>query len=532
MDGSKQAKAQAREKAREQVYGTVIVGTGFAGLGMAIKLKQSGERDFLVLEKAGEVGGTWRDNHYPGCACDVQSHLYSFSFEPNPGWSRMFSPQPEIWAYLRQCAAKHGLYPHIRFQAELSEARWDEEARLWRLKTGDGQRLAARVLVSGTGGLSRPAYPTGIKGLGTFAGKTFHSQDWDHGYDLRGKRVAVIGTGASAIQFVPQIQKQVARLDLYQRTPPWIVPKPDRPISDGERRLFRRLPLAQKLYRTAIYWMLEARVLGFAINPKLMKLIQRIALAHIHRQVKDPALRAKLTPDYVIGCKRVLISNDYYPALAQPNVEVVTDGIREVRAHGIVGADGVERKIDAIIFGTGFHAVDSAAAAPDLWPRRRGPDGRLEGRPRSLQGQYRGRLSQFVPDRRPQYRPGAQLDGLHDRVPGGLHHGRAAHHAAQAPGQRGSNAGSAGRLQPPAPGQAQPRGVERGRLQELVPARQRQERHPVARLHLAVPACLEPLRSGALYNGAGKPGARCRWGNCCRAGVTTSCPHSRREKTR
>ncbi|MDR3417415.1 MAG: NAD(P)/FAD-dependent oxidoreductase [Nevskia sp.] len=351
-------RSATRSATRSGPVRVAIVGTGFSGLGMAIRLKQAGVEDFVVLEKAADVGGTWRDNHYPGCACDVQSHLYSFSFEPNPGWSRMFSPQPEIWNYLRHCADKYGIRPHIRFNAEVTTAKWDEKASVWRLKTADGGQLSAKVLVSGMGGLSRPAYPEGIKGLEKFKGRSFHSQQWDHDYDLAGKRVAVIGTGASAIQFVPQIQKEVARLDLYQRTPPWIVPKPDRSIGAFEHRLFKSLPLSQRLFRGAIYWMLEARALGFTVSPRLMKLVQVEGVRHIHRHIKAPELRARLTPKYTIGCKRVLISDDYYPALAQPNVEVIDSGIREVRAHGIVGTDGKERAVDAIIYGTGFHATD------------------------------------------------------------------------------------------------------------------------------------------------------------------------------
>ncbi len=339
-----------------------IVGTGFAGLGMAIKLKQAGMNDFVILEKAADVGGTWRDNNYPGCACDVQSHLYSFSFEPNPDWSRMFSPQPEIHAYLRHVADKHALRPHIEFSSEVTQARWDESEHLWRLRTADGRSFAARVLVSGMGGLSRAAYPADIKGLENFHGKTFHSQQWDHAYRTEGKRIAVIGTGASAIQFVPQLQKSAARVDLYQRTPPWIMPKPDRRVSVLERVLFRRLPLTQRLMRGAIWSMLETRALGFVVDPRLMKLAQKMAERHLARQVRDRGLRARLTPDYTMGCKRVLISNDYYPALTQPNVDVLTCGIREVRAHSIVGNDGVEREVDAIVFGTGFQAADPVPA--------------------------------------------------------------------------------------------------------------------------------------------------------------------------
>lgn len=335
----------------------LIVGTGFSGLGMGIKLKEAGIESFTILERANDVGGTWRDNNYPGCACDVQSHLYSFSFEPNPNWTRMFARQPEIKAYLQHCAQKYALLPHIRYDSEVVRAEYDEAAAMWTVTTRKGEVHRANVLVSGMGGLSTPAYPT-LKGLENFKGKTFHSADWDHGYDLAGKRVAVIGTGASAIQFVPKVAEKVARLDLYQRTPVWIIPKPDRVISAAERALFRRFPKLQLALRNSIYWMLETRVLGFVINPRLMKLVEREARGHIRRQIADPALRAKVTPDYTIGCKRILISDDFYPAISRANVDVITEGIREVRANSIVAADGSEREVDAIIFGTGFKAQD------------------------------------------------------------------------------------------------------------------------------------------------------------------------------
>jgi len=335
----------------------LIVGTGFAGLCMAIKLREAGITDFVVLERASEPGGTWRDNNYPGCACDVQSHLYSFSFELNPDWSRMFARQPEIKAYLAHCVEKYELAQHIRYGATVNEARFDDAASVWRVRTEDGRSFSARFLVSGMGGLSTPAYPD-VKGLSNFKGKTFHSADWDHAYDLKGKRVAVIGTGASSIQFVPQIAKEVAQLDLYQRTPPWIMPKADRAISGREQRLFRKYPIAQKAVRAGIYALMESRALGFVVNPKLLTLAERFARSYIARKIADPVLRAKVTPDFAFGCKRVLISNDYYPALTRPNVDVLTDGIREVRAHSIVGNDGVEREVDAIIYGTGFKAQD------------------------------------------------------------------------------------------------------------------------------------------------------------------------------
>lgn len=338
-------------------FHTLIVGTGFAGLGMAIKLKEEGQSDFAILERAADVGGTWRDNNYPGCACDVQSHLYSFSFEQNPDWSRMFASQGEIWAYLRACSEKYGLGPHLRFGADVTGARWNDDAQQWRLSTRDGRSFTCRVLICGMGGLSNPTIPD-LKGKADFKGMQFHSAQWRHDVDLEGKRIAVIGTGASAIQFVPQIRQLARRVDLYQRTPPWIVPKPDRTISAIERRVFKRFPLLQRLYRKAIYWTLESRILGFTVDPRLMKLFEIVARGHIKRQVKDPALRAKLTPDYTIGCKRILISDDYYPALTQPNVEVIADGVREIRASSVVAGDGSEREVDVIIWGTGFRAAD------------------------------------------------------------------------------------------------------------------------------------------------------------------------------
>jgi cation diffusion facilitator CzcD-associated flavoprotein CzcO len=352
----------------QQDVRVAIVGSGFAGLGMAIRLRQAGIEDFVVLEKADDVGGTWRDNSYPGCACDVPSHLYSFSFAPNPEWTRTFSPQPDIWGYLRRCARRYGVMEHTRFGHELLDAGWDEDAQRWRLETSRGE-LTAQALVLGTGPLSAPSIPD-LPGLQRFEGTTFHSATWDHDHDLDGERVAVIGTGASAIQFVPQIQPRVGRLHLFQRTAPWIMPRPDRPLRAWERRLYRALPAAQLLMRAGIYWARESFVLGFR-HPRVMRWGQRLALRHLHRQVADPELRRKLTPTYRMGCKRVLISNDYLPALGRENVEVVTDAIREVRERSIVTADGAEREVDTIIFATGFHVTDMPAAE-----RVRGRDGR------------------------------------------------------------------------------------------------------------------------------------------------------------
>lgn len=335
----------------------VIIGTGFSGLGMAMRLKQSGENEFIVLEKEAEVGGTWLVNHYPGCACDVQSHLYSFSFEQNPGWSRMFAPQSEILNYLKDCADKYGVRPHIRFSTELTEASYNETSANWTLKTAGGETITAQFVISGMGGLSRPSYPS-IPGIESFTGKAFHSQQWEHDYDLTGKRVAVIGTGASAIQFVPRIAPIVGQLNLYQRTPPWVISKPDRRILATEKILFRRMPKTQAAIRTAIYWLMESRAVAFTLNPRLMKVAERWAKSHIRRNISDPVLRDKVTPDYTIGCKRILISNDYYPALNRSNVDVITEGIREIRGNIIVAEDGSEREVDVIIYGTGFAATD------------------------------------------------------------------------------------------------------------------------------------------------------------------------------
>jgi cation diffusion facilitator CzcD-associated flavoprotein CzcO len=338
----------------------VIVGTGFAGICMAIKLRAAGMHDFVVLEKADDLGGTWRDNTYPGCRCDVPSHLYSFSFEPNPEWSHTFSPQPEIWEYIRRCSAKYGVDPHIRYGHAVLGAEWDDDQQLWRVETAQGE-ITANVVVSGMGALHEPSIPD-LPGLDAFEGTRFHSAEWDHEHDLAGDRVAVIGTGASAIQFVPRIQPQVEQLHLFQRTAPWVMPLPDRELSELERRVYRRLPAAQLAMRAGIYWTRETFVLGF-MHPRLNKrIVERMARRHMEAQIPDPELRRRLTPDYTIGCKRILISDDYYPSLLQPNVEVVTDGIREIRARSIVDAKGVERDVDTIIFGTGFHVTDIPAA--------------------------------------------------------------------------------------------------------------------------------------------------------------------------
>jgi cation diffusion facilitator CzcD-associated flavoprotein CzcO len=339
------------------VLDVLIVGAGFSGLGMAIKLLQAGTTSFLVIEKADDIGGTWYANRYPGCACDIPSHLYSFSFERNPDWSRMFSPREEIQNYLKSCSQRYGLESYIRTNTAMREAIWDEPGSLWRVSTADGSTLRARVLVSAVGGLHVPKYPE-IKGLDKFAGPKFHSSEWQASVELEGKRIAVIGTGASAIQFVPEIAPHAGRLSVFQRTPPWVVPKSDFAISERWKKSFRRLPLLGWLFRESIFWLYEGRVTGFLGFNWLRKRAEKIAHNHLEAQVSDPKLRKLLAPKYAFGCKRVLISNDFYPALQRPNVELVTEAIAEVRERSIVTQDGKERPVDVIVYGTGFRATE------------------------------------------------------------------------------------------------------------------------------------------------------------------------------
>ncbi|MGI8729202.1 MAG: flavin-containing monooxygenase [Solirubrobacteraceae bacterium] len=337
-----------------------IVGAGFAGIGMAIGLRRAGIEDFVVLERAEDIGGTWQANTYPGCQCDVPSHLYSFSFEPNPGWSRTYSRQREIWDYLRRCVQRHGLGAHLRLGAEMTGATWHSEQQHWYVQTTGGD-LSAELLIDATGPLSHPARPS-IPGLEDFDGTLFHSASWDHEHDLAGERVAVIGTGASAIQLVPQIADRVGAMHVFQRTAPWILPHSDRPITRSERRLYRAVPMAQRAVRAAVYWGREAFVIVFAKRPGLARIVERAARLHLRRQVRDPALRRRLAPDFRLGCKRVLISNQFYPALTRPNVELVTEPIAAIEGRDVVLAGGGRREVDTIILGTGFHVTDPPTA--------------------------------------------------------------------------------------------------------------------------------------------------------------------------
>jgi cation diffusion facilitator CzcD-associated flavoprotein CzcO len=334
----------------------LIVGAGFGGLCAAIKLQEDGETDFLVVEKGSDVGGTWRDNTYPGAACDVPSQLYSFSFAPNPDWSMSFSPQPEIQDYLRRTAERAGILDRFVFDTTVQHAAWDDVSKRWVVDTSAG-RVTASTLIAAAGGLSEPKLPD-IEGIDGFQGELFHSARWDHDVDLAGKRVAVIGTGASAIQIVPEVQKVAAHLDVYQRTAPYVLPRNDRKYGRLEKAALRHVPGLQKAYRTAIYWAREGYVPGFTLQPKLAWPAKKMALANLAKAVEDPELRRRLTPTFEIGCKRILISNGYYPAIASDNVELVTDPIARVTPTGIVTADGVERPIDVLVVATGFFTTE------------------------------------------------------------------------------------------------------------------------------------------------------------------------------
>jgi cyclohexanone monooxygenase len=335
---------------------TFVVGAGFGGLAMAIKLQEAGEQDFLVAERGSDVGGTWRDNTYPGAACDVPSQLYSFSFAPNPDWSRSFSPQPEIQAYIQRVAEQSGVLDRFRFDTDVEEARWDDAAQRWHVRTSAGE-LTADVVVSASGALSDPRLPD-IDGIDSFQGEVFHSARWRHDHDLTGKRVAVIGTGASAVQIVPEIADRVAHLDVYQRTAPFVIPRRDRAYTGLERLAFKHVPGVQKAYRTAIYWARESLVPAFVVDPRIAAPAKQAALMNIRKGISDPALRAKVTPTFAIGCKRILISNDWYPTLDRDDVDLVTDPISKITPGAVVTQDGTEREIDVLVVATGFHTTD------------------------------------------------------------------------------------------------------------------------------------------------------------------------------
>ncbi|MCL4683588.1 NAD(P)/FAD-dependent oxidoreductase [Myxococcota bacterium] len=341
-----------------------ILGAGFGGIGMAIQLRKAGIDSFTLFERADEIGGTWRDNTYPGAACDVPSHAYSLSFEQYPGWRRKFSPADEIQAYLLRLVEKWKLRDHLRLGTEIVEARFDEAAGRWTLRTQGGESVHARAVVSAVGGLVDPALPD-IPGLESFRGERFHTARWNHDYDLTGRRVGVIGTGASAVQVVPSIAPQVARLTVFQRTPGWVVPKRDAVYSDRTRKLLARMPGLLHLSRGFQYWMSELfGPIVFLDAPRLSAIGERLSLAHLRAQVKDPVLRAKLRPDFQFGCKRILISDDYWASFERDNVELVCDGIEEIVPEGIRTRDGTRYELDALILATGFQLGLAKAPFP------------------------------------------------------------------------------------------------------------------------------------------------------------------------
>lgn len=339
----------------------LIVGAGFAGIGLALRLLREGVDTFTIVEATGDVGGVWRDNTYPGAACDVASHLYSLRDAPWHGWTRQFAPGREIHEYLRRVFDERGLRRYTRFRTRVVQARFDEARGLWRATTDGGETLEARVLVSCVGTFGRPQLPD-VPGLETFTGPKLHSAHWDHAVDLAGRRVAVVGTGASAVQVVPKLARVASKLTLFQRTPAWVPPKPDRAIGPLERALYERVPAALRAHREMIYWQNE--LLGataFVHAPAMRRVAEALCLRHMKKFIADPALRDKLTPRYEMGCKRVLPSNEFYPALARPNVELVAEALASARGDTLVGAGGAERAVDAVVFCTGFQIVDQPA---------------------------------------------------------------------------------------------------------------------------------------------------------------------------
>ncbi|MEU6558689.1 flavin-containing monooxygenase [Nocardia nova] len=359
-----------------------VIGAGIAGIGLAVALRAAGFEDFLILERADDLGGTWQANTYPGCACDVPSQLYSYSFAPNPDWSRTYGRQPEILGYLRGVATDHDAVRHMRFGAEVRRAEWEESQRRWIIDTGSGV-ISADVLISAVGPFSEAKIPN-MPGRENFRGAQFHSLHWDHDHDLTGERIAVIGTGASAVQFIPEIAPKAQRLTVFQRSAPWIVSRFDRPTLGVERALLRRIPALNTALRGAYYAGIESFGLVGFVDRRFRHPFQALSGLQLRRQVRDPELRRTLTPDYMIGCKRAIFSDAYYPALTRDNVEVVTSSIAEIRAESVVTADGTEYPVDTIVWGTGFGAI------PELYDRIAGVGGR------TVADHYRDRPSSYL----------------------------------------------------------------------------------------------------------------------------------------
>ncbi|WP_291335533.1 flavin-containing monooxygenase [Acinetobacter sp. UBA801] len=333
-------------------YQVAIIGAGFGGLAMAIRLLQRNIHNFLILEKSNEVGGTWRENQYPGAACDVQSHLYSLSFAPKTDWSKRYADAPEIFQYIQDVVQQFNLREYCQFNSEVVHTEYHEKECLWHVTLKDGRQMSCQYLIFASGPLHVPQIPH-IKGIEKFQGKVFHSSQWDHQYDLNGKVVASIGTGGSAIQYIPEIAPQVKQIYVMQRTAAWVIPRDERKYLNVEKKLFKQADWFRKLHRARLYWSNESRAIPI-MQPSVMKYTQKLAEAFIRFQVKDKELAKKLTPDFVMGCKRILISNKYFPTFNRKNVELVTDAIQEITANGIITKDGKERQIDCLIYGTGF----------------------------------------------------------------------------------------------------------------------------------------------------------------------------------
>jgi cation diffusion facilitator CzcD-associated flavoprotein CzcO len=334
-----------------------IIGSGFGALAVAIELQRAGHTDLRLWERSDSIGGVWRDNTYPGAACDVPSPLYSFSFEPNPDWSSRYAGQEQILAYLRATADKYGITPLVQTGTEVVAAHYDEDSTTWTVRFADDTEQTVDVLVTAVGQLSQPVLPR-IPGVDLFEGISFHSARWDHDVDLTGQRVAVVGTGASAIQFIPHVAEQAAEVVVFQRTPSYILPKPDQTFGHHYRRVLRHLPGALVGERATWWTFGEQFSRGLDDDSRVGKVIKTVALKHLQHKVKDPDLRAKLTPDYPVGCKRILFANTYYPAIAQPHVHLVTEAITEVTPTGVVAADGTVHEVDVIIYATGFDAQE------------------------------------------------------------------------------------------------------------------------------------------------------------------------------
>ncbi len=334
----------------------VILGAGFGGLAAGMQLKRAGIDSFKIIEKAARLGGTWRDNTYPGCGCDVPSHLYCYSFEPNPNWSRKFPKQPEILRYLESCAEKHGINEHIQYNTEIAKGAFDAKSGRWTLTTASGESLEADIVISATGQLNRPSTPS-FPGQDEFTGAQFHSAQWNHRVSLAGQRVGVVGNGASAIQFIPEIVPAVQHLTIFQRSANWMVEKPDRRYLDIERFAFRHIPGARRLHRYLIYAAMEARALGFKRDHWANRHAQTLAENHLCEHVKDPTLREHLTPDFPVGCKRILISNEYYQSIQRRNVSVNSQGVQNLTKTGVTTTDGAHHELDTLIYATGFEST-------------------------------------------------------------------------------------------------------------------------------------------------------------------------------